>query len=151
MTQISNRLKESVAQATGGHRIYHVNKGRSITDSKIILPNNGNKQKLISLLGYIISKFVNAANSLPIGHNLYLERTFMNQLNMITFCTVQICSVTNKEEPDTRLILHALHTDVQFGKVSAKTRITIKCLVTEALFYVAITIHACRKRITFNS
>ena len=45
--------------------------------------------------------------------------------------TLYICKVTNKEVAEsTRFFLHA---DEQFGKVSAKASITIKCLDTYVL------------------
>ena len=40
---------------------------------------------------------------------------------------------SNQEESDTRIILHALHADEQFGKGSVKGRITIKCSDTDVL------------------
>ena len=38
-----------------------------------------------------------------------------------------------QEEADTRIILHALHADEQFGKSSVKGRIIIKCSDTDVL------------------
>ena len=48
---IKSAERERLSQAPGGHRIYHVNEGSSITDWKQFLSNNRNKQELISFLG----------------------------------------------------------------------------------------------------
>ena len=96
---------------------------------KKILSNNRNKQELISFLGEFISKFVIADNPLPVGRMLYLAGTFQNPevVKKITGDQVTDCIdlFSNQEEADTRIILHALHADEQFGKGSVKGRITI--------------------------
>ena len=50
--------------------------------------------------------------------------------DQVTYC-VDLFSV--QEEADTRIILHALHADEQFGKSSVKGRIIIKCSDTDEL------------------
>jgi hypothetical protein len=134
---IKSAERERRSQAAGGHRIYHVNEGSSIPDWKKFLSNNRNKQELISFIGEFISKFVNADNPLPVEQTLYLAGTFRNLEvvkkiagDQVTDC-VDLFSI--QEEADTRIILHALHADEQFGKSSVKGRIIIKCSDTDVL------------------
>ena len=66
---------------------------------------------------------------------LYSAGTFQNPevVKKITGDQVTDCVdlFSTQEEADTRIILHALHADEQFGKCSVKGRINIKCSDTD--------------------
>ena len=74
---------------------------------------------------------------MPVGQTLYLAGTFRNPEVMKKIAGDQVTDCVDlfsiQEEADTRIILHALHADEQFGKSSVKGRIIIKCSDTDVL------------------
>jgi hypothetical protein len=66
---------------------------------------------------------------LPVGQTLYLAGTKIAS-DQVTDC-VDLFSI--QEEADTRIILHALHADEQFGKSSVQGRIIIKSSDSDVL------------------
>jgi hypothetical protein len=68
---------------------------------------------------------------------LYLAVTFRNPEGVKKLAGDQVTNCVDlfsiQEEADTRIILHALHADEQFGKSSVKGRIIIKCSDADVL------------------
>ena len=109
----------------------------SIPDWNKFLSNNRNKQELISFLGEFISNFVIADNPLPVGQTVYLAGTFRNPEVVKKIAGDQVIDCVDlfsiQEEADTRIMLHALHADEQFGKSSVQGRIIIKSSDSDVL------------------
>ncbi|CAG2233318.1 unnamed protein product [Mytilus edulis] len=76
-------------------------------------------------------------NALADGRILYLAGAFHNPeaVKKIRNDTISdcLCLFSTQEEADTRIILHALHADKQFGNSNVRGRIVIRCSDTDVL------------------
>ena len=134
---IKSAERERRTIASSGHKVYQVNEGSSIPDWKRFLGNSKNKQALVSFLGTFCSDFYQTKQPLAEGLTLYLAGSFYNPevvkkvvANQVSDC---VALYSTQEEADTRIILHVLDMDEQFGQRNVKGRIVIKSSDTDVM------------------
>jgi hypothetical protein len=114
--------------------MYEVIEGRVIPDWKKFI-NSG--ENIIRFLGDYIVKHISQNSSLQEGQSLYLAGLFsnaetvkmLNQNGMLD-CS---CLASTQEEADTRIILHALHSDKLYQENNVQGRIVVKSPDTDVL------------------
>jgi hypothetical protein len=90
-----------------------------------------NKQALLAFLGEYTTRYYSELGDMPYpGDSLYIARLFTdpNVAKKISSVGVSSCAdlYCSHEEADTRMLLHAMHADKEFGRKNTKCRIIVK-------------------------
>ena len=112
-------------------KVFQVIEGRLIPDWKRFLGVDVNKQALLAFLGEYTTRYYSELGDMPYpGDSLYIAGPFTdpNVAKKISSVGVSSCAdlYCSHEEADTRMLLHAMHADKEFGRKNTKGRIIVK-------------------------
>jgi len=133
---IKSAERQRRSNAFSAQKVYQVIEGRSIPDWKKFLCNPENKQSLLRLLGEYCIRYLEQS-PLVVGKALYLAGAYHNPEVVKRFSSDGISNCvelySTQEEADTRIILHSLFADKQFGYNGVKGRIVVQSSDTDVL------------------
>ncbi len=135
---IKSAERDRRSSSFGDHKVFQLIDGRPIPDWKKFLGVNANKQALLKFLGdFLIRSHSQSSIVTSSDDELYLAGLFSDPSTTKNFTPSKVSDcpdlLSNHEEANIRMLLHAIHADTRFGDMNVKGRIIIKSPDTAVL------------------
>ena len=135
---IKSAERDRRSSSLGDHKVFQLIDGRPIPDWKMFLGVNANKQALLKFLCHFLIRSHSQSSIVTSSDDeLYLAGLFSDPSTTKNCMPSKVgdCPdlLSNHEEADTRMLLHAIHADARFGDMNVKGRIIIKSSDTDDL------------------